>query len=110
MERKAPPPVYDDPNTIINTNNSSNSVPNTQYETPTEPIPPPLPALHNPRSHTPKFDDTIYAMRQDVQLEGDEEMDSGVVRNRQGQLHTHTHTNLVSLIVQPIQVIENSYE
>ena len=97
VKRVMSAPVYDDPNTIISANGvSRNSVPINQYEAPTEP--------RKSRSRTPKFDDTIYAIRRDVGLEeeeGGEEMDDGAAGNMSESPHTshtshHTHTSHTS--------------
>ena len=72
------PPVYDDPNSIIMPNGVGDRY---QNQTP-------------PKTRTPKFDDTIYAIRHDIGLEEEEEEDGarGATGDMSELVHTHTHT------------------
>ena len=72
-----PPPLYDDPNSIIMPNGVGDRY---QNQTP-------------PKTRTPKFDDTIYAIRHDIGLEEEEEDGARGATGDMGELvHTHTHT------------------
>lgn len=68
-------PTYDDPiNVVPHINGTSGGViPGNHYEIPDD--------ARQSHSRTPKFDDTIYAMRQDVGLEEDGGETDGATRN-----------------------------
>ena len=76
MELPPPAPVYEDPNDIrvphIN-GTSRGVVPVNLYDTPADPQQP-----SGSHTRTPRFDDTIYAVRRDMGLEGEEETDGAV--------------------------------
>ena len=79
-----PPPVYDDPNSIIMPNGVGDRY---QNQTP-------------PKTRTPKFDDTIYAIRHDIGLEEEEEDGARGATGDMGELvHTHTHTHTHTFVL-----------
>lgn len=93
--RELPTPAYDELNKAPLTNGMSGGVASSDVKA-DRPIKPP-----KPQPLTPRFDDTIYAMRQDIGLEGGdgeregegEEETDGAVGNGGECTHMYPHTS-----------------